>query len=87
MAAGLLVLALLVLGAGYRMLRGGFGRICDDFLYPYLRLARVGSSHLGGQAGDASEAEPRSFDPGVVGRAAAGRKRPVAQNCGIFSAA
>ena len=50
MAAGVLVLALLVLGAGYRMLRGGFGRICDDFLYPYLRLARVGSSHLSDQS-------------------------------------
>lgn len=46
MMAGLLVLALLVLGAGYRMLRIGFGRVCDDFLYPYLRLARIGSSAL-----------------------------------------
>ena len=46
MAVGLLVLALLVLGSGYRMLRRGFGRLCDDFLYPYLRLARIGSSQL-----------------------------------------
>ena len=46
MAAGLLVLALVVLSAGYRMLRVGFGRSCDDFLYPYLRLARVSSSRL-----------------------------------------
>lgn len=44
--AGLLALALLVLGVGYRMLRIGFGRVCDDFLYPYLRLARVGSTAL-----------------------------------------
>ena len=50
MMAGLLVLALLVLGVGYRMLRLGFGRICDDFLYPYLRLARVGSSRLSDQS-------------------------------------
>ena len=50
MAIGLVVLALLVLGAGYRMLRRGFGRICDDFLYPYLRLARVGSSQLSDQS-------------------------------------
>ena len=46
MAAGLLVLALLVLSVGYRMLRVGFGRICDDFMYPYLRLSRVSSSRL-----------------------------------------
>jgi len=46
MAAGLLVLALLVLSAGYRMMRIGFGRLCDDFLYPYLSLTRIGSSQL-----------------------------------------
>ena len=50
LAAGLLVLALVVLGAGYRMLRVGFGRSCDDFLYPYLRLARVSSSRLSDQS-------------------------------------
>ena len=50
MMAGLLALALLVLGVGYRMLRIGFGRVCDDFLYPYLRLARVGSSALSDQS-------------------------------------
>ena len=50
MAAGLLLLALLVLGAGYRMLRGGLGRICDDFLYPYLSAARIGSSRVSDQS-------------------------------------
>lgn len=50
MAFGLLVLALVALGAGYRMLRVGFGRACDDFLYPYLRLARVSSSRLSDQS-------------------------------------
>ena len=50
MAIGLLVLALVVLAAGYRMLRVGFGRVCDDFLYPYLRLERIGSSRLSDQS-------------------------------------
>lgn len=50
MAIGLLVLALVVLAAGYRMLRVGFGRVCDDFLYPYLRLERISSSRLSDQS-------------------------------------
>lgn len=50
MAIGLLVLALLVLAAGYRLLRAGFGRACDDFLYPYLRLERISSSRLSDQS-------------------------------------
>ena len=50
MAIGLLVLALLVLAAGYRLLRVGFGRACDDFLYPYLRLERISSSRLSEQS-------------------------------------
>ena len=50
MAVGLVVLALVVLAAGYRLLRVGFGRVCDDFMYPYLRLARVGSSRLSDQS-------------------------------------
>ena len=50
MAAGLLVLALLVLSAGYRMLRVGYGRICNDFLYPYLRLERAASTKLSDQS-------------------------------------
>ena len=50
MAAGLVVLALVVLAAGYRLLRVGVGRVCDDFMYPYLRLVRVGSSRLSDQS-------------------------------------
>lgn len=50
LAAGLLLLALLVLGAGYRMLRDGVGRVCEDFLAPYMRLARIGSSGLSDQS-------------------------------------
>ena len=50
LAAGILVLALVVLGAGYRMLRIGAGRFCDDFLYPYLRLSRLGMTRLSQQS-------------------------------------
>jgi len=50
LTAGLLVLALVVLGAGYRMLRPGIGRFCDDFLYPYLRLSRLGMTRLSQQS-------------------------------------
>ncbi len=50
LAAGILVLALVVLGAGYRLLRIGAGRFCDDFLYPYLRLSRLGMARLSDQS-------------------------------------
>lgn len=46
LAAGVLVLALLVLCAGYRVLRQGGGRFFDDFFRPYLRLARIGADQL-----------------------------------------
>jgi len=45
-SAGALVLALLVLCAGYRVLRTGAGRFFGDFFDPYLRLARLGVSQL-----------------------------------------
>ena len=50
LAAGVLVLALLVLCAGYRVLRNGAGRFFDDFFYPYLRLARISSDRLSDQS-------------------------------------
>ena len=46
LAAGILVLSLVVLGAGYRVLRNGAGRFFDDFFYPYLHLSKLGSSKL-----------------------------------------
>ncbi len=46
LAAGVLVLSLVVLGAGYRVLRNGAGRFFDDFFYPYLHLSKLGSSKL-----------------------------------------
>ena len=46
LAAGMLTLALLVLCAGYRVLRIGVGRFLDDFFHPYLRLARLGATQL-----------------------------------------
>ena len=46
LAAGILVLSLVVLGAGYRVLRNGAGRFFDDFFYPYLHLSKLGSSAL-----------------------------------------
>lgn len=52
LALGALALALLVLGAGYRLFRDSIGRICNDFLYPYLHLERAGASHLAGVFGD-----------------------------------
>ena len=50
LAAGVLVLALVVLAAGYRMLRPAAGRFFGDFLYPYLRLSRLGMSKLSDQS-------------------------------------
>ena len=46
LAVGVLVLSLVVLGAGYRVLRNGAGRFFDDFFYPYLHLSKLGSSAL-----------------------------------------
>ena len=46
LAAGVLVLSLVVLGAGYRVLRNGAGRFLDDFFHPYLHLAKLGSAKL-----------------------------------------
>ena len=46
LAAGVLVLSLVILGAGYRVLRNGAGRFFDDFFYPYLHLSKLGSSAL-----------------------------------------
>ena len=50
LAAGILLLTLVVLAAGYRLLRPGAGRFLSDFLYPYLRLSRLGMAHLSDQS-------------------------------------
>ena len=46
LAVGALLLSLVVLSAGYRVLRNGVGRFFDDFFYPYLHLSKLGSSSL-----------------------------------------